>query len=149
MLIGMDCPGGGKALLVVVVLLLAGCSIGPGASIDEPTVTPTPQPDGEAPSMNGTLEVHSINVGQSSSTLFVGPTGETMLIDTGDFNDDGEYVLEYLRRYDIDRIDYLVVSHNDADHIGGNAAVIEYYGNGGQWRRRDLRPRYCRQYQHL
>jgi len=50
-----------------------------------------------------------------------------MLIDTGHFNDDGEHVLSYLQRHDIDRIDYLVTSHNDADHIGGNAAVIEYY----------------------
>ena len=42
---------------------------------------------------NGTVEVHFINVGQSVSTLVVGPTGETMLVDTGHFNDDGEYVL--------------------------------------------------------
>ncbi len=50
-----------------------------------------------------------------------------MLIDTGHFNDDGEYVLQYLQQQDIDRIDYLVTSHNDADHIGGNAAVINYF----------------------
>jgi competence protein ComEC len=75
----------------------------------------------------GTLEVHFINVGQSVSTLVVGPTGETMLIDTGHYNDDGEYVLSYLQAHDIDRIDYMVVSHNDADHIDGNAAIIEYY----------------------
>jgi competence protein ComEC len=106
---------------------LTGCSGGPSISVDDPTATPTPESEGGAPSTGGTLEVHNINVGQSSSTLFIGPTGETMLVDTGDFNDDGEYVLEYLQRHDIDRIDHLVVSHNDADHIGGNAAVIEYY----------------------
>ncbi|MFC7059941.1 MBL fold metallo-hydrolase [Halovenus salina] len=76
---------------------------------------------------NGTLAVHNINVGQSAATVVVGPTGETMLIDTGHFNDDGEHVLSYLQQHDIDRIDYLVATHNDADHIGGNAAVIEYY----------------------
>jgi len=61
------------------------------------------------------------------STLIVGPTGETMLVDTGHFHDDGEYVLQYLQAHNIDRIDYMVVSHNDADHIGGNAAIINYY----------------------
>lgn len=71
--------------------------------------------------------MHYINVGQSVSTLVVGPNGETMLIDTGHYHDDGEYVLEYLQAHDIDRIDHLVVSHNDADHIGGNAAIIEHY----------------------
>jgi competence protein ComEC len=50
-----------------------------------------------------------------------------MVIDTGHYNDDGEYVLSYLKAHDIDQIDYLVVSHNDADHIGGNAAIIEHY----------------------
>jgi competence protein ComEC len=78
-------------------------------------------------SPNGTLSVHFINVGQSSSTLIVGPTNETMLIDTGDWSDDGEYVLSYLKANDIERIDYLVTTHADADHIGGHEAVIEYY----------------------
>jgi competence protein ComEC len=105
------------------MVVIAGCSSGPATGPDEST----PEPEGEAPSTDGMLKVHNINVGQSSSTLFVGPTGETMLIDTGDYNDEGEYVLKYLKRHNIDRIDHLVVSHNDADHIGGTAAVIEYY----------------------
>jgi competence protein ComEC len=50
-----------------------------------------------------------------------------MLVDTGHYNDDGEYVIDYLQRNDITRIDHLVTSHNDADHIGGNAAIIDYY----------------------
>ncbi|MBX0305719.1 lamin tail domain-containing protein [Halomicroarcula sp. F24A] len=93
------------------------------------------QPDGSAANTNSTtitewnssLEVHYINVGQSVSTLVVSPSNETMLIDTGHYNDDGEYVLQYLQSHNITRIDHLVVSHNDADHIGGNAAIIDYY----------------------
>jgi competence protein ComEC len=121
--------------ILAILVLLAGCTGGLPAS--EPTDSPIPSTDtptntaGGGP--NGTLEVHFINVEQSVSTLIIGPTGETMLIDSGHFNDDGEYVLQYLQRLGIDRIDYFVTSHNDADHIGGNAAVIEYYeteGNG-------------------
>ena len=89
------------------------------------TTTTTTQPN---PSPHeGTLEIHYINVGQGDATLIVGPTNQTMLIDTGDYRDDGEIVLNYLRRHDIDRIDYLVTTHADADHIGGHEAVINYY----------------------
>lgn len=86
-----------------------------------------------ASSGNGTLQVHQINVGQSLAVLIIGPSGETMLIDTGDYRDDGEHVLDYLKQHDINRLDYLVTSHADADHIGGHAAVIKYleeHGNG-------------------
>jgi competence protein ComEC len=103
------------------MVVLAGCSAAPA----EDGSTPTPEP--ATPTTGDTVAVHNINVGQSVSTLVVGPTGETMLIDTGHYNDDGEYVIDYLRRHDIERIDYLITSHNDADHIGGNAAVIEYF----------------------
>lgn len=120
-------------LVLAGLLLLAGCTgaiSSDGATPAEtptPAHTPTPASSGPDPAGNGTLEVHYINVGQSVSTLVVSPTGETMLIDTGHFNDDGEYVLQYLQAQDINRLDALVVSHNDADHIGGNAAIIEYY----------------------
>jgi len=114
-----------RLLIVVGLVVLAGCA--GGISGDQPA----PEPDGadntSQPPANGTVEVHYINVGQSVATLIIGPDGDTMLVDTGHYNDDGEYVIEYLQRHDIDRIDHLVSSHNDADHIGGNAAIIEYY----------------------
>ena len=117
--------GAFKILLVVGIVFLAGCA---GAVPGEQAPTESDTGDeGTVEAANGTLEVHYINVGQSVSTLVVGPEGETMLVDTGHYNDDGEYVLEYLQRQDITRIDHLVTSHNDADHIGGNAAIIEYY----------------------
>ncbi|MFC7043821.1 lamin tail domain-containing protein [Halonotius sp. GCM10025705] len=122
-------PSGRRAHILVVVglIFLAGCSGAvpgdPTASDTEPETSPTVEPQ----PANGTLEVHYINVGQSVSTLIIGPDGDTMLVDTGHYNDDGEYVLEYLQARDITRIDHLVTSHNDADHIGGNAAIIEYF----------------------
>jgi competence protein ComEC len=116
------------ALALALLLVLAGCGGGAGptdelAETSAPTETTTTATTG----VDGIVEVHFINVGQSVSTLVVGPTGETMLVDTGHYNDDGAYVLTYLERQGIDRIDHLVVSHNDADHIGGNAAIIDYY----------------------
>ena len=118
-----------RVALLALVIVLAGC--GGAGPTDELAETSAPTATGTATTAgtgaDGTLEVHFINVGQSVSTLVVGPTGETMLIDTGHYNDDGAYVLTYLERRGIDRIDHLVVSHNDADHIGGNAAIIDHY----------------------
>ena len=116
-----------QILLVVGLIFLAGCG---GAVPGDPAASDTDaddEPAVEPLAANGTLEVHYINVGQSVSTLIVGPDSDTMLIDTGHYNDDGEYAIEYLQAHDITRIDHLVTSHNDADHIGGNAAIIEYF----------------------
>ncbi|WP_254272021.1 lamin tail domain-containing protein [Haloarcula marina] len=124
--------------LVASLVVLAGCGGAVPADAGTPSPTPSPTdrvgatatpPDGGPTdtAANGTLEVHVINVGQSSATLVVSPSGETMLVDSGDFTDDGEYVLQYLEQRNVTRIDHFVVSHADADHIGGNAAIIEYY----------------------
>ena len=124
------------ALALAGLLVLAGCRGEVQQTTDAEPTRSAPATDASgspstgteiAPTVSGTLEVHFVNVGQSVSTLVVSPDGETMLVDSGDFTDDGEYVLQYLRAHDIERIDHFVVSHNDADHIGGNAAIIEYY----------------------
>jgi len=75
----------------------------------------------------GELEIHHIDVGQADSTLLITPDGETILIDTGHWTDDGETVVDYLDRHDIDRIDHLIATHAHADHIGGHAEIITEY----------------------
>jgi len=129
--------------LFVVLVVLSGCvgltqpdagagdTSSSGTGSDHQTPTPSATTTQTATTPNGTLEVHFINVGQSVSTLVVGPTNETMLIDSGDFRTDGEYVLQYLKHHNISRIDHFVVTHADADHIGGNAAIIDYYETEG------------------
>ncbi|MFC6824277.1 lamin tail domain-containing protein [Halopelagius fulvigenes] len=144
----MTSPRAVVTFVVVLSLVVAGC-VGQGSTAAAPedavttpsaaTNAPTDAPaatDGSTPSAtpsssaaggNGSLEVHFINVGQGSSVLVVSPSGETMLIDSGDWRDDGEDVLRYLERQNVSRIDHLVTTHADADHIGGHAAVIEHY----------------------
>ncbi|WP_227356129.1 lamin tail domain-containing protein [Haladaptatus salinisoli] len=124
-------------LLIACLVVLAGCaSSGPNPTQTSTTTstdtlssatTHSPPTSSTTTSSAGSLKVHYINVGQSASTLIVSPTGETMLIDSGDWRNDGEYVLQYLKQHNISRIDYLVTSHADADHIGGHAAIINYY----------------------
>ena len=78
-------------------------------------------------SVDGELEIHHIDVGQGDSTLLITPDGETILIDTGDWRQSGQGVIEYLDEHDIDRIDHLVATHAHADHIGGHDEIIEHY----------------------
>jgi len=127
-----DRPVALAALGLLVVVGLAGCLGGSGVLADQPTETSSaPATASESPVTEadaaGNLSVHFVHVGQGTSVLVVGPTGETLLYDTGNWNDDGEHVLDYLRARNVTRIDYLVTSHADADHIGGHAAVIEYF----------------------
>ncbi|MFD1564378.1 MBL fold metallo-hydrolase [Haloarchaeobius amylolyticus] len=82
--------------------------------------------------VEGELEIHHIDVGQGDSTLIVTPANETILIDTGDWREDGSEVIAYLEAQGIDRIDHLVATHADADHIGGHAAVIEHFETTGE-----------------
>lgn len=109
-------------LALCVLVLFAGCAEA-GIDLDEPTPDEEPPP---ATPAEGELEVHAINVGQADATLIM-TDDETMLIDSGDWRDDGETVLEYLESHGVDRIDHLVSTHGHADHIGGHAAIIDHY----------------------
>jgi competence protein ComEC len=125
------------ALLIACLVVLAGCAGSGPPNSTQPSTTPTDTlssstthslpTSSTTTSSAGSLKIHYINVGQSASTLIVSPTGETMLIDSGDWRNDGESVLQYLKQHNISRIDYLVTSHADADHIGGHSAIINYY----------------------
>ena len=50
--------------------------------------------------------------------------GQTMAIDTGE-TDDAEKLISAARSYGAERIDFLIVTHFDRDHVGGAAALIE------------------------
>ena len=71
---------------------------------------------------NELLNVIYFNVGQADSTLIT-INGYTMLIDTGN-NSDGYYIAEFLKAQNINKIDYLILTHSDEDHIGGAAEII-------------------------
>ncbi len=119
-----------RGLAVVMVaglLVLSGCIGGFGVSDGSENAD-----SGDETDVDGELEVHHIDVGQADATLIVTPDGETILIDTGDWRQDGQGVIDYLESENIDRIDHLVATHAHADHIGGHAAVIEHFEEHGE-----------------
>ncbi len=70
------------------------------------------------------LEMVFINVGQGDCTL-VRYQDFNMLVDTGTEMAGRYAVLPYLRSKKIERIDLLVLTHPDHDHIGGAMEVLE------------------------
>ena len=72
----------------------------------------------------GELIVRFIDVGQADSILVMS-SDEVMLIDTGDMDDDyTEKIISYIENLGIKEIDYLILTHPDADHIGGAPEII-------------------------
>ncbi len=99
---------------------------------DDPDDSATADDDVEPDEPPGDLEIHHIDVGQADATLIVTPEGETILIDTGDWRQEGAEVIDYLEAHDIDRIDHLIATHAHADHIGGHDAVIHWAETEGE-----------------
>src|ERR1700748_295490 len=69
-----------------------------------------------------TLRIYAIDVEGGKSTLYVSPSGESMLIDTGyagNDNRDANRIVAAAASAGVKRIDYLVITHYHGDHAGG------------------------------
>lgn len=74
----------------------------------------------------GELQVHVLDVGpiNGDSILISSPSGKTILIDAGDTSK-GKNVVEALKRYNVQQLDYLIITHPHPDHIGGAVEVFK------------------------
>ncbi len=81
-----------------------------------------PLPVAAKPADPKPMEVHFMDVGQGDATLIT-CDGHAMLIDAGD-DTKGTAIQNYLRKQKIKSLDYLVLTHPDADHIGGAPVII-------------------------
>lgn len=69
-----------------------------------------------------TMEVHFLDVGQGDSTLI--KCGDmAMLIDVAD-DSKGTAIQNYLQKQGITKLDYLILTHPDSDHIGAAPVII-------------------------
>ena len=112
------------SLVVLALLISAICVL---MSISNPTTwkykvfLPNVAERGE-----GELRVHFIDVGQGDATLIELPDGKTMLIDGGNGNDNAnKSLLRHINALDIEKIDYLVLTHADNDHFGGLIELLK------------------------
>ncbi len=105
------------ALLLAAVMLLSRV-LNPGSSF---TLPGTPDPalkDQDA-------QVHFIDVGQADSTLLL-QGRSAALIDAGT-TADGPLIAAYLKAQGVRSLDYLVLTHFHADHIGGALHILQEF----------------------
>ena len=104
--------------IAVLVVLLAGASFA-FWKWGRPWLRARP------PRPTGELQVHVLDVGpgEGDAILIVSPTGTSVLIDAGDAGK-GKVVLDALKRYKVEKLDYFIATHPHPDHIGGADEVI-------------------------
>ncbi len=86
------------------------------------------------------MQVIFFDIGQGDAALVTFPQGKNILIDAGpkleNFDAGKFFILPFLKREGIHRLDNVVLSHSDNDHIGGmasifrNIKVARVYDNG-------------------
>lgn len=74
------------------------------------------------------LQIHFFDVGQADSILLISDN-QTMLIDAGN-NDDGELIVNNIKKIGISKLDYVIGTHPHEDHIGGLDDVISNFEIG-------------------
>lgn len=110
---GSGLPGGGSAP--------DGTPLPDGGS--SPGGTPLPSAD---PLPEGsTLRVDFLDVGQGLSVL-VEADGHYLLYDGGD-RSASSFVVAYLKKRNVEKLDYLIASHYDADHINGLVGALHVF----------------------
>lgn len=66
------------------------------------------------------------DVGQGLSAAVVTPAGRALVIDGGRSGERvRQEVLPFLRDHDVERLDYVIMTHPDQDHVGGLPALME------------------------
>jgi beta-lactamase superfamily II metal-dependent hydrolase len=76
---------------------------------------------------NGKLQIYVIDVEGGQSTLFVTPTGQSLLIDTGwpdHGGRDASRIVAAAKQAGISRIDYVLLTHFHTDHVGGVPQLV-------------------------
>jgi beta-lactamase superfamily II metal-dependent hydrolase len=72
------------------------------------------------PGPGKTLDMYFVDTEGGLSALYVSPTGETLLIDTGSPGGrDTDRIMEIAHTAGVTQIDYLIITHYHGDHIGG------------------------------
>lgn len=128
--------------IALLMMLCAGCSgrepgptDAPGSdasrSPDATAVAPTASPAPTAASGAQGFELHVLDVGKADC-LLIKCDGLYMLVDTGE-REDEQTIRDYLAAQGVTRLELLVATHPDKDHIGGMPWVLREYDVAQAW----------------
>ena len=100
-------------ILVLVYIFVSGCTQPPITHYKEPFVG---------------FSAHFLNVGQGDCIFMQFSDGVNMLVDCGE-NDgkNADFIVKFIKKLGVSKIDYLVLTHPDADHIGNAIEVINNF----------------------
>src|SRR5438552_5602844 len=77
-----------------------------------------------------TLDIYLVDVEGGNSTLFVSPSGESLLIDTGNTGAaaprDAGRIMAAIKDAGLQQIDHLITTHWHGDHFGGMAELASH-----------------------
>ena len=110
------------AIAVAALIAATGVSIGTGV------FSGGNKTDRDIKDVSGELQIHYKDVGQGDAT-HIQCDGMNMLIDAGE-NDKGMQVRVYLEKQGVKKLDYVIGTHPDSDHIGGLDVVIYNFDCG-------------------
>jgi competence protein ComEC len=88
------------------------------------------RPDSAAAQARATLDIYVVDVEGGNATLFVAPSGESLLIDTGNVAPaaavrDAERIMAAAKDAGLTQIDNLIITHWHGDHYGGLAELAK------------------------
>lgn len=114
-------------LLLVFCLTAAGCadpSDAPVSSVSAPTASPSTAASAAKPSAlpEGTVRLCVLDVGKADCMLLTAGSRH-ILFDTGE-SQTAAQVSAWLTAQGVSRLELLVLTHNDKDHIGGAARLL-------------------------
>ncbi len=77
-----------------------------------------------------TLDIYVVDVEGGNATLFVAPSGQSLLIDTGNYGPaasvrDAERIMAAAKDAGLTQIDHLITTHWHGDHFGGMAELAK------------------------
>jgi competence protein ComEC len=99
-----------KRLLAALIALMLMLTAAACAAADAPATT------------ERGFELHVINVGKADC-LLIKSDGLWMMVDTGDAEDE-QVIRDYMNSLGVTKLEYLVATHPDKDHIGGMPWVL-------------------------
>ncbi len=100
-----------RLVSVLIPILMVLAMAGAGMEV------PVQAADNSAVTQTGEMKVHFLDVGQGLSIL-VQSEGKNLIYDGGD-RKTSRFVVAYLKEQGVKKIDYLISSHYDADHMAG------------------------------